>query len=644
MLSTTGARPNGWHPGELAVQNLLALPQLVSPEAIVQALPRQHSLFHSTRLHFVPMTTLDRKARPWTSILTARDGTIGFISSSSETGLTINAGLWPGDPIAANLSGEAKNGKNVLISGVGVELTTRRRNKFGGYVQKVLLEDMDLTLEVFVNEALGQCPKYINIRTLASHPSTSPELIYEHLDMDASDRLPAEVISFVHASDAVYLATSYVAAQIDAERFPSHLGTNHRGGRPGFVRVRPSDGRTLALPNYSGNRLLNSLGNIQVTPLAGLTFPDFATGSILYITGNANTLWGKAAQDLMPGCNILTTITATGFVFVRNALPVRHGPGIDMEKSPYCPPIRYLAEEDPPARVATDVDLQLISATIHSWNLGTFTFEAAEPLVVLPAQSAVFDLSDVIRERAQKFIPLVDDPRRANDDCVRTWTISVPTSRVSLNTFSITIREKNEGLATHILFEIARTLGGNDAGGFVDLRSYDITAKLRSLGADHYALDPVPAAEGGRRLLWAAGGIGITPFLNLLDQVCQLVHPSNGAWDIVLVVSTREPDVTLQLIWRSLSSVQKRGPSVDVKISIYLFSHRPVVTSPLPNWVSVTEHTGRVQTSPNFFKDIGATDRDCHICGPLPFIQSVMAGLELAGVDAEVVRRERFTY
>ncbi|EJT99802.1 hypothetical protein DACRYDRAFT_68677, partial [Dacryopinax primogenitus] len=573
MLSTIGARPNGWHPGERAVQSLLALPQLVPPTAIVQALPKQHAIFHSTRLHFVPVTTLDCDSRPWTSILTAPDGTTGFISSSAETRLTIDAGLWPGDPIANNLTQRRKDGEKVLVSGVGVELSTRRRNKFGGHVIEVALEDMRLHLEMHVNEALGQCPKYINIRTLASHVDTSPKVVYNHPHMSTNDRLPPEAISIIYSSDTVYLSTSYVAAPGDEERFPSHVGTNHRGGRVGFVRVRPSDGRTLVLPNYSGNRLLNSLGNIHVTPLAGLTFADFVSGSILYLTGHAKTLWGAPAQELMPGCNILTTITATGYVFVQNALPVRLAPGIQVEKSPYCPPIRYLAEEDAPATIPTDVDLQLISATLHTSNLGTFTFEAAHPLRVLPAQSAVFDLSDFIRHQARTFIPFVDDPRRENDDCVRTWTISIPTSPLALNVFSITIREVTAGLATHTLFEVARKLNGPDLTGFVDLRSYNITAKLRSLGADHYARDPVPAARGGRRLLWAGGGIGITPFLNMLDQVAQLVRasPGSGAWDIVLVASTREPDVILHLIWRSLSSVHD-APTTDLKIAVHLFS------------------------------------------------------------------------
>jgi len=80
----------------------------------------------------------------------------------------------------------------------------------------------------------------------------SPRLIYERFTLGDEERLPDDVIEFIHAADTSYLSTSYVAAQEDENAHPSRVGTNHRGGRPGFIRVRPSDGKTLVLPNYAG--------------------------------------------------------------------------------------------------------------------------------------------------------------------------------------------------------------------------------------------------------------------------------------------------------------------------------------------------------------------------------------------------------
>jgi hypothetical protein len=101
------------------------------------------------------------------------------------------------------------------------------------------------------------CPKYINVRELTPSAKPNPRVVYENLRMGQDDRLPDELISFVHEVDTVYLGTSYVAPPEAAEDFPSHVGMNHRGGLPGFIRVRPSDGRTVVLPDFSG-KLLSS--------------------------------------------------------------------------------------------------------------------------------------------------------------------------------------------------------------------------------------------------------------------------------------------------------------------------------------------------------------------------------------------------
>lgn len=70
--------------------------------------------------------------------------------------------------------------------------------------------------------------------------------------MSESDRLPDSIINFIHAADTVFIGTSYHAQEKDKLFYPSHVGQNQRGGKPGFVRVRRSDGRTVILPDYSG--------------------------------------------------------------------------------------------------------------------------------------------------------------------------------------------------------------------------------------------------------------------------------------------------------------------------------------------------------------------------------------------------------
>jgi hypothetical protein len=143
----------GWHPGEQAVQAIIHLPERVSITAIVDRLPEQHRIFHTSRLHFLPVTTLDQQGRPWASIICSKDGMPGFISSPNDALLKIKARLWLGDPIIQNCS-QLHDGKS-LFSGIGLEVSTRRRNKFAGHISNVLLRDLDLDLIVVVTQALG---------------------------------------------------------------------------------------------------------------------------------------------------------------------------------------------------------------------------------------------------------------------------------------------------------------------------------------------------------------------------------------------------------------------------------------------------------------------------------------------------------
>ncbi|KAF8836557.1 hypothetical protein BDN67DRAFT_973995 [Paxillus ammoniavirescens] len=641
----------GWHPGEQAVQAIMSLPERVPISAIVNKLPEQHRIFHSTRLPYVPVTTLDAEGRPWASILCSSQGTTSFITSPTENSLHIQARLWPGDPIYTNLRDRNVECQapqdQLLASGLGLEPATRRRNKFAGRVSRALFDGYDLTLELSVIQALGLCPKYINARALELHPDVA-RLIHERLHLSKGERLPDDVIKFIHHADTAFLATTYVANPKDADIHPSRVGTNHRGGRPGFVRVRPGDGRTLVLPNYTGNRMMNSLGNIYITPLAGLVFPSFSTGSVLYVTGTAETLFGAPARKLMPHVNAVTTIYATGFSFVENAMPLREVPDTT-ERSPYSPPICYLSEEEPPTVPYDDVTLTLVRTRVHNDTLATFTFETSRPIEVRGSQNCVLDLSNFLRERSHELLEWTAGPGAQSDDCVRTWTVSSPPTPASPCTLSLTIRAIQGGLISPILHQIAQNADPKRERKDVDVSSLRIVTHLRGIGGDLPVPEPIAACDGGRRLLWIAGGIGLTPFLSLTRYVVNLAKRAYGVWDVVLVISTREPDVMLALLhdafWAPHDPETDDRPPVDLMFAIHLFSANSLMSLPsLPTFASLSLHHGRIDDSGIFLGSVDASQREPHICGPLPFVLNAMTSLNAAGVDPERVRRERFTY
>ena len=83
--------------------------------------------------------------------------------------------------------------------------------------------------------------------------------------------------AFIEGRDMFFLATA------DAEGRPT---CSYKGGEPGFVRV--VDPHTLAFPNYDGNGMYLSTGNVLVNPEVGLLFIDFDRGHRMRLEGTAS--------------------------------------------------------------------------------------------------------------------------------------------------------------------------------------------------------------------------------------------------------------------------------------------------------------------------------------------------------------------
>lgn len=147
----------GWHPGEQAIQTRFGVdgPMCQAYTWIQGAMPHEHQVFHSTRLPFVPVTTLDRLGRPWSSIFASSDGEPGFIRSPRHDRLAMSLKCWEGDPFIDNAKLFVGDNR-MLIAGLGIEFSTRRRNKFAGFVKKLDgTSDNNFHLELEVNQAIG---------------------------------------------------------------------------------------------------------------------------------------------------------------------------------------------------------------------------------------------------------------------------------------------------------------------------------------------------------------------------------------------------------------------------------------------------------------------------------------------------------
>lgn len=100
-----------------------------------------------------------------------------------------------------------------------------------------------------------------------------------------ADRLEERIVRNVFTpDDADFIAEldMFFLATTDAD---GHPNCSYKGGDPGFVRVL--DAHTLVFPNYDGNGMYLSMGNLLVNPHVGMLFIDFEYQQRLRVNGVA---------------------------------------------------------------------------------------------------------------------------------------------------------------------------------------------------------------------------------------------------------------------------------------------------------------------------------------------------------------------
>jgi len=255
-------------------------------------------------LPFLAIGSLDARDRRWASIVA---GPPGFASSPDPRTLRVAAAPMAGDPLAAN----AVDGAPVGV--LGIQLETRRRNRMNG----VLTEVSAGGFAIEVRQSFGNCPQYIQKRAPIGLAPTAPGAPRRE---DA--RLSARGAEIVRAADTFFIASASANARSNAA--PEGVDVSHRGGRPGFVRLDESGGASaLTAPDFRGNFLFNTLGNLLVDPRAGVVFPDFATGDLLLLTGRAEVIWDGAELAAFAGAQRLLRFRVEEGVLLPSAFALR---------------------------------------------------------------------------------------------------------------------------------------------------------------------------------------------------------------------------------------------------------------------------------------------------------------------------------
>ncbi|KAK0743228.1 hypothetical protein B0T18DRAFT_392046 [Schizothecium vesticola] len=341
------------------------------------------------------------------------------------------------------------------------------------------------------------------------------------------------------------------------------------GGAKGFVRVERNEegegGVVLVYPEYSGNRLYQSLGNLLGGDARiGVVVPDYETGDVLYVTGTAEVVTGEEAGRVMPHAKVVVRVVVDEGRFVKNGLTFR---GMEEEPSPYNPPVRRLAVEGALPAAGEEkgkATATLVKREIITDGIARFTFRLA------PERDGV-----IKRWRAGQYITLDfseeldhgyshmrdDDPQSLNDDFVRTFTISSPPptgdaqgeGKVKAGT-EVQLTLRRHGPATNMLWR-------------QNIQAQLEVPILGFGGEEKFGM----MTAGDRKAVFIAGGVGITPLLAQAAEVLAAGRAASVLWtlraeDLALAVDVFEKIPGLAQVTTLFVTKAKEGAGLVSKV------------------------------------------------------------------------------
>jgi predicted pyridoxine 5'-phosphate oxidase superfamily flavin-nucleotide-binding protein len=279
-----------FHSGELAVQ---ARAGHVLAGRIKDTIPAIAARF-LTEHEFCVVAGRDEAGRMWTSMLC---GPAGFMSADDDRTMRVRALPLPQDPLHELLTTGGDVGTIVM--------DRRRRMRVNG----VATPTAD-GFTVHTDQVFSNCGRYISDRRPTFVPTRSG-----HVSTDA--HLSSDQIDLVRGADMFFIGTNHPDGAADA---------SHRGGNPGFIKV-DSPG-ALRWPDYDGNAMFMTLGNLSVDPRVGLLFVDWTQGTLLHLSGRAVLDWDPRSAAALPGAQRVVEMSIETVLQREHALPLRWTPSV----------------------------------------------------------------------------------------------------------------------------------------------------------------------------------------------------------------------------------------------------------------------------------------------------------------------------
>jgi uncharacterized protein len=576
MTQSLTDTPSPFHAGEVMLQKTVGVAERMEAfgrRVIRDFLPDQHREFYP-QLPFIVLGSVDRSGDAWVTLVCGKPG---FLSSPDPKRLAFAAPTDPQDPATASLADGAAVGL------LGIELHTRRRNRMNGTLRK----QGDQGFEIAVEHAFGNCPQYIQLRdfTFARAPDDFADLpVAQALDMDSP-----QVRAMISAAD-----TFFVSSYVDDPQ-GRHVDASHRGGKPGFVRIN-ADG-SLTIPDFAGNLHFNTFGNFVLNPRAGLVFPDFETGDMLHLTGDAELLLESDEIAAFQGAERLWVFRPRKVVLRAAALPLRFA----MRTDGWSPNSLMTGDWE---QAADRIAAQQLRSSWRPFRIARIVDESS---VIRSFHLEPADGKGIAAHQAGQHLPIRVRPDPAAEPVLRTYTLSTAPSdgyyRISVKRQGVVSNHLHDDLAVGDTIE-ARA----PAGGFV--------------------IDPLEA----RPAVLLAAGVGITPMLAMLRSIVfeglrkRRVRPTfmfvaarslaERAFDQEIATLAAQTDGAVRVI-RLLEMTEGATPGEDF------------------------DAEGRIGVD-LFRRTLPFDAYDFYLCGPPPFMQGLYDQLSDLGVPDARIHAEAF--
>ncbi|MEI7030577.1 pyridoxamine 5'-phosphate oxidase family protein [Streptomyces pratensis] len=295
---------SGYHRGEIAAQERAGLArQAAHAQPVIRDTVPAVAADFLAEQPFLVVGGTDEGGRVWATQLL---GEPGFLKVPAPHTLLVDALPQPGDPLAGLLTGTGAGVAGpARIGMIAIAPAARRRMRMNGRA----VRDGG-RLRVDLDQVISNCPKYIQQR---HHRELPPrERATERRTVTDSTALTPAQQQALRVADTFFVATASDRGDADA---------SHRGGDPGFVEVLSP--RLLRWPDYRGNAMFLTLGNLELNPAAGLLLPGWDTGTALHLSGWARTVWSGEAVDRTPGAERLVEFEIDAVREISAASPLR---------------------------------------------------------------------------------------------------------------------------------------------------------------------------------------------------------------------------------------------------------------------------------------------------------------------------------